>query len=80
MAPRWQNFGVHLEVPINRIQGFSGGEGMVERCFTSMLATWLEGETAPTVEKLVSALQMPGVDQRVLAMDIDENRQGEHDK
>ena len=70
VAPKWQNFGVHLKVLYSRIQGFSGGDGMVERCFTSMLATWLEGETAPTVERLVSALQMPGVDQRVLAMDI----------
>ena len=80
VAPKWQNFGVHLKVPYSRIQGFSGGDGMVERCFTSMLATWLEGETAPTVERLVSALQMPGVDQRVLAMDINKNRQGEQNK
>ena len=80
VAPKWQNFGVHLKVPLSRIQGIGGGDGMVDRYFTSMLATWLEGETAPTVEKLVSALQMPGVDQRVLAMDIDKNRQGEHCK
>ena len=78
VAPKWQNFGVHLKVPYSRIQGFSGGDGMVERCFTTMLATWLEGETTPTVDRLVSGLQMPGVDQRVLALDIDKNRQGEH--
>lgn len=77
MAPRWQMFGVHLKVPYSRIQGFSGGDGMVDRYFTSMLAAWLEGETAPTIDRLVSALTMPGVDQRVLASEIDRNRQGE---
>ena len=51
---------------------------MVERCFTMMLDTWLQGETAPSVDRLVSALQMPGVDQRVLALDIDKNRKSEH--
>ena len=77
MAPKWQNFGVHLKVPYSTIQGLSGGDGKVDRCFTTMLATWLEGETAPTVDRLVSALQMPGVDQRVLAIEISKNRQGE---
>ena len=77
VAPKWQNFGVHLKVPFNRIQGFSGGDGMVDRCFTMMLNTWLQGETAPSVDRLMSALQMPGVDQRVLALDIDKNRQSE---
>ena len=51
---------------------------MVDRCFTTMLDTWLQGETAPSVDQLVSALQMPGVDQRVLALDIDKNKQSEH--
>ena len=77
VAPKWQMFGVHLKVPYSRIQGFSGGDGMVERCFTTMLAVWLEGETAPTVDRLMSALRMPGVDHGRLASEIDKNRQGE---
>ena len=78
VAPKWQNFGVHLKVPFSRIQGIAGGDGTVDRCFTTMLDTWLQGETAPSVDRLVSALQMPGVDQRVLALDIDKNKQSEH--
>jgi hypothetical protein len=77
VAPKWQNFGLHLKVPYSRIQGFAGGDGMVDRCFTMMLDTWLQGETSPSVDQLVSALQMPGVDQRVLAFDIKKNRQSE---
>lgn len=75
VAPKWQTFGVHLKVPYNKIQGFNGGEGMVERCFTSMLSTWLEGEISPRVDQLVSALKMPGVDQRRLAKELDQNRE-----
>ena len=77
VAPKWQNFGVHLKVPFSRIQGIAGGDGTVDRCFTTMLDTWLQGETAPSVDRLVSALQMPGVDQRVLALDINKNKQSE---
>ena len=53
-------------------------EQLVDRCFTTMLDTWLQGETAPSVDQLVSALKMPGVDQHVLALDIDKNKQSEH--
>ena len=77
VAPKWQAFGVYLNVPYSKIQGFSGGEGMVERCFTSVLAAWLDGEGTCSIDQLVSALKMPGVDQLRLAHEIDKNRHGE---
>ena len=77
VAPKWQTFGVHLKVPFSKIQGFSGGDGMVERCFTSMLAAWLDGGGTRSIDQLVYALKMPGVDQVRLADEIDKNRDGE---
>ena len=77
VAPKWQTFGVHLNVPYSKIQGFSGGDGMVERCFTSMLAAWLYGGGTHSIDQLVYALKMPGVDQVRLADEIDKNRDGE---
>ena len=80
MAPAWQTFGIHLKVPIDRLQGFHGEYSMVERCFTEVLVAWLRGEGACcTVEQLVSALGKPGVDQKILAKDIEKNRNGESD-
>ena len=78
MAPKWQTFGVHLKVPFDRLQGFQGEASMVERCFTEMLVAWLRGEGGScTVEQLVKALGKPGVDQRRLAEEIEQNRSGE---
>ena len=78
VAPKWQTFGVHLNVPIDRLQGFQGEASVVERCFTEILVAWLRGEGAScTVEQLVSALRKPGVDQRRLANEIEQNKHGE---
>ena len=76
MAPNWHTFGVHLNVKYSKLQGLSGGDGMVERCFTAVLAAWLNGEGTCTIDQLVYALRMPGVDQGRLAMEIDNNRSG----
>ena len=76
VAPKWQTFGVHLKVPLSKIKVISGGDGMVESCFTSVLDSWLSGEGDCSIDQLVSALQIPGVDQRRLAMEIDGNRAG----
>jgi hypothetical protein len=80
LAPEWQRFGVHLKVPIDRLKGFQGESSMVDRCFTEVLVAWLCGEgLSCTVEQLVSALGKPGVDQRRLAREIEQNRNGESD-
>lgn len=77
LAPKWQTFGVHLGVPFDRLQGFQGEASMVDRCFTNVLATWLQGGGGDcTVDQLVYALKMPGVDQGRLAREIDKNKAG----
>ena len=66
-----------MKVPYSKIKVFNGGDGMVERCFNAVLDAWLCGEGECTVDQLVSALQLPGVDQKRLAIEIDRNRAGE---
>ena len=78
MAPQWQTFGVHLTVPFDRLQGFQGEASMVERCFMEVIIAWLHGEEGScTVEQLVYALKMPGVDQGRLAREIEQSKTGE---
>ena len=74
MAPKWHSLGVHLKVSHDKLQGFNGGDGMTERCFTAVLAAWLSGEGNCSVSQLMYALKMPGVNQGKLAMEIDQNR------
>ena len=50
----------------------------MERCFTSVLITWLNGDEA-RVEKLVEALRYPGVDHKRLAREIEGDKRSEFD-
>ena len=75
IAPKWQTFGVHLGVPYDRLQGLQGDASLVERCFTTMLATWLR--EGGTVEQLIEGLRFPGVDQKRLAREMEKSKDSE---
>ena len=64
-------------MPKSKIDAINGGDGIVDDCFTRVLDAWLKGEGTCDVDTLVSALRMPGVDQRRLAKEIENNKSGQ---